>query len=112
MTQTLPKYTPAQAEAIAYLDEPLQIFACAGSGKDGSSDRVPSADYRLAEVSRFDGVGEVWDVVPERARSNLLIEGDVRNVLTHASHGFRNSLMIIWAGRDSRTLQEAEAQIA
>jgi hypothetical protein len=29
----LPKYTPAQAEAIACLDEPLQIIACAGSGK-------------------------------------------------------------------------------
>jgi DNA helicase-2/ATP-dependent DNA helicase PcrA len=27
------KYTPAQAEAIACLDEPLQIIACAGSGK-------------------------------------------------------------------------------
>ena len=26
-------YTPAQAEAIACLDEPLQIIACAGSGK-------------------------------------------------------------------------------
>ena len=29
----MPKYTPAQAEAIACLDEPLQIIACAGSGK-------------------------------------------------------------------------------
>src|SRR6266446_6629593 len=26
-------YTPAQAQAIACLDEPLQIIACAGSGK-------------------------------------------------------------------------------
>src|SRR3954471_5673251 len=26
-------YTPAQAEAIASVDEPLQIIACAGSGK-------------------------------------------------------------------------------
>src|SRR3954452_21469879 len=26
-------YTPAQAEAIACLEEPLQIIACAGSGK-------------------------------------------------------------------------------
>src|SRR5262245_65052351 len=26
-------YTPAQAEAIACLDRPLQIIACAGSGK-------------------------------------------------------------------------------
>ena len=29
----MPTYTPAQAEAIACLDEPLQIIACAGSGK-------------------------------------------------------------------------------
>ena len=112
MAQTLPKYTPAQAEAIACLDEPLHIIAYAGSGKDGSSDWVPSADYRLAEVSHFHGVGEVWDVVPESVRGNLLIRGDVRNALTHASPGFRNSLVNIWAGRGSRTLQEAEAQIA
>ena len=112
MAQTLPKYTPAQAEAIACLDEPLQIIACAGSGKDGSSDWVPSADYHLAEVPRFDGVGEVWDVVPEPTRSNLLIQGDVRNALTHASPGFRNSHVNIWAARDPRILQEVEALIA
>ncbi len=29
----MPEYTPAQAEAIACLDEPIQIIACAGSGK-------------------------------------------------------------------------------
>jgi DNA helicase II / ATP-dependent DNA helicase PcrA len=29
----MPSYTPAQAEAIACLDEPIQIIACAGSGK-------------------------------------------------------------------------------
>jgi hypothetical protein len=82
VAQTLPKYTPAQTEAIACLDEPRQIIACAGSGKDGSSDSVPSADYRLAEVP------------------------------PHASPGFRNSLVNIWAGRGSRSLQEVEALIA
>src|SRR5437764_12763230 len=30
---TMTMYTPAQAEAIACLDQPLQIIACAGSGK-------------------------------------------------------------------------------
>ena len=30
---TVTPYTAAQAEAIACLDEPLQIIACAGSGK-------------------------------------------------------------------------------
>src|SRR5687768_17749582 len=30
---TMPPYTQAQAEAIACLDRPLQIVACAGSGK-------------------------------------------------------------------------------
>ena len=29
----MPSYTTAQAEAIACLDEPIQIIACAGSGK-------------------------------------------------------------------------------
>ena len=29
----MPNYTDSQAEAIACLDEPLQIIACAGSGK-------------------------------------------------------------------------------
>ena len=27
------KYTAAQAEAIACIDDPLQVIACAGSGK-------------------------------------------------------------------------------
>ena len=31
--QVVTAYTSAQAEAIACLDEPLQIIACAGSGK-------------------------------------------------------------------------------
>src|SRR5262249_13540177 len=30
---TMTTYTPAQAEAIACVDRPLQIIACAGSGK-------------------------------------------------------------------------------
>ena len=59
MAQTLPKYMPAQAEAIARLDVSLQIIAYPDSGKDGASDWVPSADHRLAEVPHFDGVGEV-----------------------------------------------------
>lgn len=29
----MPEYTAAQQAAIACLDEPLQIIACAGSGK-------------------------------------------------------------------------------
>ena len=30
---TMTTYTPDQADAIACLDQPLQIIACAGSGK-------------------------------------------------------------------------------
>ena len=43
-------YTPAQSEAIACLDEPLQIIACAGSGK------TQVISQRVAEVLKQTGV--------------------------------------------------------
>src|SRR3954465_13087040 len=43
-------YTPAQAEAIACLDEPLQIIACAGSGK------TQVISQRIASILSLPGV--------------------------------------------------------
>src|SRR3954465_312261 len=43
-------YTAAQAEAIACLDEPLQIIACAGSGK------TQVISQRIAAILARDGV--------------------------------------------------------
>lgn len=43
-------YTPAQQEAIACLDEPLQIIACAGSGK------TQVISQRVAEILKQPGV--------------------------------------------------------
>ncbi len=43
-------YTPAQAEAIACLDEPLQIIACAGSGKTQVISQRISSLLALDEV--------------------------------------------------------------
>ena len=43
-------YTPAQAEAIACLDEPLQIIACAGSGK------TQVISQRIAAILSLPGV--------------------------------------------------------
>jgi DNA helicase-2/ATP-dependent DNA helicase PcrA len=43
-------YTPAQADAIACLDEPLQIIACAGSGK------TQVISQRVAEILKQPGV--------------------------------------------------------
>ena len=46
----MPTYTPAQAEAIACLDEPLQIIACAGSGK------TQVISQRIASILSLPGV--------------------------------------------------------
>jgi ATP-dependent DNA helicase UvrD/PcrA len=46
----VPTYTPAQAEAIACLDEPLQIIACAGSGK------TQVISQRIASILSLPGV--------------------------------------------------------
>ena len=46
----MPYYTDAQAEAIACLDEPLQIIACAGSGK------TQVISQRIANIIRQPGV--------------------------------------------------------
>src|SRR4051812_3025134 len=46
----MPDYTPAQAEAIACLDEPLQIIACAGSGK------TQVISQRIASILSLPGV--------------------------------------------------------
>jgi DNA helicase-2/ATP-dependent DNA helicase PcrA len=43
-------YTPAQAEAIGCLDEPLQIIACAGSGK------TQVISQRIADILALPGV--------------------------------------------------------
>ncbi len=43
-------YTPAQAEAISCLDEPLQIIACAGSGK------TQVISQRIASILSLPGV--------------------------------------------------------
>ncbi len=43
-------YTAAQAEAIACLDRPLQIIACAGSGK------TQVISQRIAAILAQDGV--------------------------------------------------------
>jgi DNA helicase-2/ATP-dependent DNA helicase PcrA len=46
----LTSYTTAQAEAIAFLDDPLQIIACAGSGK------TQVISQRIASILSQDGV--------------------------------------------------------
>jgi DNA helicase II / ATP-dependent DNA helicase PcrA len=46
----VPIYTPAQAEAISCLDEPLQIIACAGSGK------TQVISQRIASILSLPGV--------------------------------------------------------
>ena len=43
-------YTPAQQEAIACLDTPLQIIACAGSGK------TQVISQRISEILKLPGV--------------------------------------------------------
>ena len=43
-------YTQAQAEAISCLDEPLQIIACAGSGK------TQVISQRIASILSLPGV--------------------------------------------------------
>jgi DNA helicase-2/ATP-dependent DNA helicase PcrA len=43
-------YTASQAEAITCLDEPLQIIACAGSGK------TQVISQRVAEILKQPGV--------------------------------------------------------
>ncbi|GIG41378.1 ATP-dependent helicase [Cellulomonas phragmiteti] len=46
----MPTYTPAQQEAIACLDAPLQIIACAGSGK------TQVISQRISEILKLPGV--------------------------------------------------------
>ena len=58
------RYTAAQAEAIACLDEPLQIIACAGSGK------TQVISQRIASILR-----SAWRGAAERHRVHLHREG-------------------------------------
>jgi DNA helicase-2/ATP-dependent DNA helicase PcrA len=73
-------YTPAQAEAIACLDEPLQIIACAGSGKTQViSQRIASilsrTDVEPRNVIAFTFTEKAAAELKERILSILESEG-------------------------------------
>ena len=80
---SVPTYTPAQAEAIACLDEPLQIIACAGSGK------TQVISQRIAAILALPGV-EPRNVIAftftEKAAAELK-DGSTRSSSRKASTG-------------------------
>src|SRR3989442_5044429 len=74
-------YTPAQAEAIACLDQPLQIIACAGSGKTQViSQRIAAilaqAGVRPSEVIAFTFTEKAAAELKERVLSIVEEEAD------------------------------------
>jgi DNA helicase-2/ATP-dependent DNA helicase PcrA len=77
------KYTPSQAQAIASLDQPLQIIACAGSGKTQViSQRIVAilakADVKPRNVVAFTFTEKAAAELKERVLS--LVERELGNV--------------------------------
>src|SRR3954453_5185727 len=99
---TLTECTAAQAEAISCVDEPLQIIACAGSGKTQViSQRIASilsrADVEPRNVIAFTFTEKAAAELKERIFSILEIEGfdtlGLAEMYVGTMHGYALNLL-------------------